>query len=103
MNVRYSQTKPQKNHLRNQFVKANTVVLAICLLIMASEIAIMALARRSYETAIKVEAKIEKILYSIPVQAVFLTATTLLSIFQLILTNEKCGKSCYCQISVNVE
>ena len=103
MNVRYSETKPQKKHLRNQFVKANTVVLAICLLIMTLEIAIMALARRSYETAIKIEEKIAKFLYSITLQAVFLTATTLLSILQLILTDEKCGKSCYCQISVNVE
>ena len=103
MNMRYIQTKPQKNHLRNQFIKANTVVLVICLVIMALEIAIIALARRSYETAIKVEEKIAKFLYSITVQAVFLTATTLLSILQLILTNEKCGKSCYCQISVNVE
>ena len=103
MNARYSEKKPQKNHLRNQFVKANTVVLAICLLIMASEIAIMALARGSYKTAIKVEEKIAKFLYSITVQAIFLTATAFLSILQIILTNEKCGKSCYCQISVNVE
>ena len=103
MNVRYNEAKPKQKSFRKQFVKANTIVLTICLLIMASEIAIMTLARRSYETVIKVEEKIARFLYSVTVQSIFLTATTFLSILQFILTNEKCGQSCHCQISVNLE
>ena len=86
MNVRYSEAKPKQKSFRKQFIKANTILLTICLLITASEIAIMALARRSFEAAIKIEEKIARFLY-----------------LQFILTNEKCGKSCYCQISVNLE
>ena len=103
MNVRYSEAKPKQKSFRKQFVKANTIVLTICLLIMASEIAVMTLARRSYETAITVEEKIARFLYSVTVQSIFLTATTLLSILQFMLANDKCGKSCHCQISVNLE
>ena len=55
MNVRYSEAKPKQKSFRKQFVKANTIVLTICLLITASEIAIMVLKRRSFEAAIKVE------------------------------------------------
>ena len=103
MNVRYSEAKPKQKSFRKQFVKTNTIVLAICLLIMASEIAIMTLAQRSFEVAIRIEEKIARFLYSVTVQSIFLTATTLLSILQFILTIDKCGKSCHCQISVNLE
>ena len=103
MNVRYNEAKPKQKSFRKQFVKANTIVLTICLLIMASEIAVMTLARRSFEAAIEIEEKIARFLYSVTVQSIFLTATTLLSILQFILTIDKCGKSCHCQISVNLE
>ena len=103
MNVRYSGAEPKKKSFRKQFIKANTIVLIICFLIMASEIAVMALARISMEPAIKIEEKVARFLYSETVQSIFLAIATLLSIMQLILTNEKCGKSCYCQFSVNLE
>ena len=103
MNVRYSEANPKQKSFRKQFAKANTIVLTICLLIMASEIAIMALARRSFEAAIKIEERIARFLYSVTMQSIFLIATTLLSILQFILTIDKCGKSCHCQISVNLE
>ena len=84
-------------------IRGNTVLLAFCALVMALEIALLVLLRKSNATAMTIEEKIAAYLYSITVQSLFAAIAITSSILQFVLTSDQCGKSCQCHIFVTLE
>ena len=103
MNSRFSEGNTKTKSLRKTLVQANTGLLLFCFLVTTLEIAVILLAWKSNELAIKIEEKFEAYLYSVTVQSIFLGIAGLLSILQFILTSDKCGNSCQCHIFVTLK